>query len=500
MVYVFHSIDNFRDVADCVQRRSRVCSKNIFRSATLDFATEEDLEKLTEELKVNTIIDLRSEVEAQISKLGKPFVSFPVAAALKLKPSDMTEADPEPSVHEKTDGPARKTIMINFAGQKFRKYAVWKAAPLKTKMQIVGLIASGQKPKAVKLVGEEIIAKKGLSGLYRDFIDYCDQEICEALQVLADPSNYPVLVHCTQGKDRTGLVTALALAAAGIEEEKIIEDYHKSQKGLDRVRDHMVREMGKDGLDPSFADAPADVMIKTFEYIREKYTDVNGYLDYIGFGEKERIGLSKALTFEGMRTKPAQDSAQRKASDGATLERKDKNDKRDRSSSERTHDRRRSESADRRHNRKDSSESDTSSGSSTPWSPDSRDKPNLGRSLGVPIGGSRRHRRSGSGTPGLVSLTNPRVGAELLASGLGLNLPPVEECLKSPATADSSPPSSSSSSSPPFSPPSTISPTPAPDALSPLYSDSPSSSLSSSLHKSSLSDLSPLSSSSQPEN
>ena len=31
----------------------------------------------------------------------------------------------------------------------------------------------------LQLVGEEIIAKKGLTGLYRDFVDYCDQEICE---------------------------------------------------------------------------------------------------------------------------------------------------------------------------------------------------------------------------------------------------------------------------------------------------------------------------------
>ena len=51
----------------------------------------------------------------------------------------------------------------------------------------------------------------------------------------------------------------MALAAAGIEEEKIIEDYAKSQEGLARVRSHMVKEMAKDGLDPSFADSPPEV-------------------------------------------------------------------------------------------------------------------------------------------------------------------------------------------------------------------------------------------------
>lgn len=54
---------------------------------------------------------------------GKPFATFPVSqAVLKLKPSDVTEHDPQPSVKEKGDGPTRKTIMINFAGAKYRKY------------------------------------------------------------------------------------------------------------------------------------------------------------------------------------------------------------------------------------------------------------------------------------------------------------------------------------------------------------------------------------------
>lgn len=56
------------------------------------------------------------------------------------------------------------------------------------------------------------------------------------------------------------LLIALALAAVGISEERIIEDYAKSREGLARVRQHMVQEMERDGLDPSFADAPPEVL------------------------------------------------------------------------------------------------------------------------------------------------------------------------------------------------------------------------------------------------
>ncbi len=62
-------------------------------------------------------------MEAQISMQGKPFNTFPVATALKLKPSDACAEDVTPSSpKEKQIGPGRKTVMINFAGKKFRKY------------------------------------------------------------------------------------------------------------------------------------------------------------------------------------------------------------------------------------------------------------------------------------------------------------------------------------------------------------------------------------------
>lgn len=295
---IFDYIDNFRDVSETIQQSELVCPGIVYRSATLDYATDGDLKALTEELGINTIIDLRSELEAQLSMMGKPFTTFPVSqAVLKLKPSDIVEHDPQAKVKEKADGPTRKTIMINFAGAKYRKYAVWKAAPLKIKMQIVALVAANNKPKAVQLVGQELLSRKGLSGLYRDFVDYCGNEICEALMVFTDRSNYPVLVHCTQGKDRTGLVIALALASANVEEHKIVEDFHKSQAGLDRVRSMMVKEMAKNGLDPSFADAPAHVLEQTFDYLDEKYGGKEAYLDYIGFTRPHRENLRKQFVF-----------------------------------------------------------------------------------------------------------------------------------------------------------------------------------------------------------
>lgn len=168
------------------------------------------------------------------------------------------------------------------------------------------------------------------------------------------------------------------------------------------------------------------VMKKTFAYIREKYTDVNGYLDYIGFGEKERAGLRKALTFKAMQLevqKSPNSKPETQAKDGATPGR--------RTTAPEARDRSQARDIP-------TSPPSDESGSSAPWSPDSREKSTreLGRSLGVPIGGSRTRRRSRSrsgsdkdkeksdGKESLVALmANPRAGVELLGSGLGLHLP-----------------------------------------------------------------------------
>ena len=45
-----------------------------------------------------------------------------------------------------------------------------------------------------------------------------------ALQDIAEGPG-PVLVHCAAGKDRTGVVVAMALSAVGVEREAIIDDY-----------------------------------------------------------------------------------------------------------------------------------------------------------------------------------------------------------------------------------------------------------------------------------
>lgn len=45
------------------------------------------------------------------------------------------------------------------------------------------------------------------------------KEIAKALRVFVDEENYPVLVHCIHGKDRTGLIVMLIMLLCSVEPE-----------------------------------------------------------------------------------------------------------------------------------------------------------------------------------------------------------------------------------------------------------------------------------------
>lgn len=75
-------------------------------------------------------------------------------------------------------------------------------------------------------------------------LEHSGAMICRIMTLLTDSTKFPVLFHCTHGKDRTGLTIALIQACVGVSEEDIEVDYMASKKfgGTDlAVADVMVR-------------------------------------------------------------------------------------------------------------------------------------------------------------------------------------------------------------------------------------------------------------------
>ena len=100
----------------------------------------------------------------------------------------------------------------------------------------------------------------------------------------------PLVIHCTAGKDRTGLACALVLHALGVADDVIAEDYLLTNRFYRR--------------DPSSgSDLPDDVrqvlgsvqmpfLTAAFETIRSEYGDLDRYFSVgLGMGDAERSAL-----------------------------------------------------------------------------------------------------------------------------------------------------------------------------------------------------------------
>lgn len=71
-----------------------------------------------------------------------------------------------------------------------------------------------------------------MCSLYEDIEEKAIPQYRTFFRVLSDPDNLPLLFHCSAGKDRTGIASALILAALGADTETIFEDYLLSAKYL----------------------------------------------------------------------------------------------------------------------------------------------------------------------------------------------------------------------------------------------------------------------------
>lgn len=64
---------------------------------------------------------------------------------------------------------------------------------------------------------------------YRYIITFEQGHIKKLFEIVAEPTNHPVLVHCISGKDRTGVMIALILMALGVRKEEVIHDYLRTE-------------------------------------------------------------------------------------------------------------------------------------------------------------------------------------------------------------------------------------------------------------------------------
>ncbi len=120
----------------------------------------------------------------------------------------------------------------------------------------------------------------------------------EAAQLLTE-STFPALIHCTAGKDRTGILVGLLLEVAGVPPEEIGLDYEKSNAAIDRLIAHS-REFGRN-LDESREEltawwqCPAERMAEFLGLVREEFGSGRGFFRAHGLSDAELNAVRRRL-------------------------------------------------------------------------------------------------------------------------------------------------------------------------------------------------------------
>jgi protein-tyrosine phosphatase len=99
---------------------------------------------------------------------------------------------------------------------------------------------------------------------------------------LTQQSSRPFLFHCTAGKDRTGVCTALILLSLGVSEKWVIHD-HALSNVYNSEQIHNIQEnLRKVGVDPeklmNYMTAPKAAIVAVIEHINKKYESARNYL------------------------------------------------------------------------------------------------------------------------------------------------------------------------------------------------------------------------------
>ena len=105
----------------------------------------------------------------------------------------------------------------------------------------------------------------------------------DLIRLVAQDEHHAVVIHCTAGKDRTGLGAALLLGAVGVGDDVIVEDYaltdqYRSQHRLAEMAPRIEAQGLKlDDLKVLFT-APAETMANTLGHVTARWGGIEGYL------------------------------------------------------------------------------------------------------------------------------------------------------------------------------------------------------------------------------
>jgi protein tyrosine/serine phosphatase len=225
----------------------------LLRSENLQELTPGDVSRLVEELGVTTVVDLRSTNEVTI------------------------------------EGPAPLDAL---SGVRHAHHPV-----LKEFLDVSDTLKAALLTDSIE-ADRERYPEDLMCGHYLGYLENRPEEVVGALRTITTAPG-AAIVHCAAGKDRTGVVVALALTVAGVQPEAIVEDYMATDDRLEAIVERLSRSRmyaGDITSRPVKAHAPRAETMKAFlEQLTVRYGGIDAWLTANGFGEAEVAALRAKL-------------------------------------------------------------------------------------------------------------------------------------------------------------------------------------------------------------
>lgn len=155
-----------------------------------------------------------------------------------------------------------------------------------------------------KINSPDFQAAKVMMEMNRSYVEDYSEEYKQFFRLLLEDKNYPLLFHCTAGKDRTGFASALILSALGVSREDIMDEYLMSNYYLHDSSEDILKKaalflgMSHKKL-RGIMEVRAEYLQAAFTAIEEKYGSVEKYLDEeLNIGSLEIEQLKETLLYE----------------------------------------------------------------------------------------------------------------------------------------------------------------------------------------------------------
>jgi protein-tyrosine phosphatase len=128
-----------------------------------------------------------------------------------------------------------------------------------------------------------------LPAFYARTLDSRRARIAEILKAISVAPPGVVMFHCTAGKDRTGLISALLLGNANVRREDVVADYTRTEPLISGLVEEFMELARSSGQDLSayrrILRARAETMNTVLDEIAVNYSSIQSYLSEIGVGD-----------------------------------------------------------------------------------------------------------------------------------------------------------------------------------------------------------------------